>query len=117
MLEGDQIMTVPGDKDYKTRLGEVLRRQDPAELHLFLRQSAAHFGDDRQVAEVEERSHEEMEELMHRMILARPDLSDLHDNSRSWLAGRSPSQQGPAPRRAPDSAGRPRRRPGRSREN
>ena len=83
-------MPGPTDRDYKAQLGAVLRRRDPAELHRFLRQSAASYGDERQVAEVEERSHAEMEELMHRMILTRPDLADLHAASRSWLAARDP---------------------------
>jgi hypothetical protein len=98
------------DQEYKARLGAVLRRRDPGELHLFLRQSAAGFGVDRQVAEVETRSHAEMAELMHRMILARPDLADLHAESRAWLAG----QQAPSRTPAGQSAGvaRPRRRGG-----
>jgi hypothetical protein len=38
------------------------------------------------VAEVEGRSLAEMEELMHRMILARADLEALHAGSRAALA-------------------------------
>jgi hypothetical protein len=81
------------DDSYKARLGEVLRRRDPAALHLFLRQHAADFGDERQVSDVERRSHEEMSELLHRMTLARPDLADFHAESRAWLAARG---EGPA---------------------
>jgi hypothetical protein len=77
------------DYRYKDRLGEVLRLRDPAALHLFLRQSAAGYGDEGQVHQVEERSHQEMEELMHRMTLARADLADLHAESRDWLARHS----------------------------
>jgi hypothetical protein len=84
-------MPGPSDSDYKAQLGAVLRGRDPEALHLFLRQSASAYGDERQVAEVEERSHAEMEELMHRMILTRPDLSDLHPESRNWLLARDPS--------------------------
>jgi hypothetical protein len=84
-------MPKPSDQDYKARLGAVLRRRDPETLHLFLRQNASGFGDERQVVDVEERSHEEMEELMHRMILARTDMADLHAASRAWLAGRGPA--------------------------
>jgi hypothetical protein len=83
-------MERPSDREYKARLGAILRQRDPAALHLFLRQSAAGYGDDRQVSEVEEQSHDEMEELMHRMILARGDLADLHPESRAWLAARDP---------------------------
>jgi len=87
---------MPGssDRGYKARLGEVLRRGDPEELHLFLRQSAANYGDERQITDVEERSHEEMEQLMHRMILARPDLADLHPKSRAYLAGEAAARPG-----------------------
>lgn len=79
------------DYSYKSQLGEVLRQRDPAALHLFLRQRAAGYGDDGQVRQVEERSHQEMEELMHRMILARNDLADLHGVSRAWLEDRGES--------------------------
>ena len=103
-------MRGPNDRDYKTRLGEALRRQDPAELHRFLRQSAASYGDERQVAEIEERSHAEMEELMHRMILTRPDLADLHAASRSWLAARDPSFRSSAIQGAAGGARPPQRR-------
>ena len=48
-------------------------------------ESAGRFGDSRQVADVEDKSAEEMEELLHRMIVARADLSDLHRASREWL--------------------------------
>jgi hypothetical protein len=82
------------DRDYKSRLGAVLRRRDPSELKAFLGQSAAGYGDDRQVRDVESRSPEAMRELMHRMIVARPDLADLHVESRAWLAGRSAGRRG-----------------------
>jgi hypothetical protein len=101
------------DQSYKARLGEVLRRRDPAALHLFLRQSAAGYGDERQVSEVEERSHREMEELMHRMILARPDLSELHAESQAWLAARNPGERLPTASRTRRPSGPPNRIRGR----
>jgi hypothetical protein len=73
------------DRAYKDQLGAVLRQHDAEALHLFLRQRAAEYGDERQVEELERRSHDEMVELMHRMTLARPDLADLHPVSRAWL--------------------------------
>ena len=79
----------PTDSSYKARLAEVLRQRDPAALHLFLRQSAAGYGDESQVADVEQRSQVEMTELLHRMTLARPDLADLHGESRAWLAAQA----------------------------
>jgi hypothetical protein len=54
-------------------------------LRAFLVESAQKFGDARQVADVQAKSEEEMEELLHRMIVARPDLKDLHRASREWL--------------------------------
>jgi hypothetical protein len=60
------------DQSYKHRLGAVLRRRDPVQLQLFLGAGAAAYGDDEQVRDVDSRGIEEMEELMHRMILARP---------------------------------------------
>lgn len=47
--------------------------------------SARRFGDARQVADVESKSNDEMRELLHRMIVARPDLKELHRASREWL--------------------------------
>jgi hypothetical protein len=72
-------------ESYVTQLGAVLRRRDLGALRRFLIESAERFGDDRQVADVEGKSDAEMEELLHRMIVARPDLSDLHRASREWL--------------------------------
>jgi hypothetical protein len=92
------------DRAYKDQLGAVLRRQDAEALHLFLRQRAAEFGDERQVEELERRSHDEMVELLHRMTLARPDLAEIHPVSRAWLAAnragapRAPARR-PLPRR------------------
>ena len=76
---------MPQEPSYATQLGAVLRRRDPAALRTFLIDSATRFGDERQVADVHAKSDAEMEELLHRMILARPDLSDLHRASREWF--------------------------------
>lgn len=108
-------MRKSSDLEYKAQLGQVLRRRDPSELHLFLRQSAAGYGDERQVRDVEERSHEEMVLLMHRMILARPDLADLHAESRAYLSGKPAARPGMGPAR-PDRPAR-RGRPGRWRQS
>ena len=67
------------------QLGSVLRQRDSAALRQFLLSSAERYGDDRQVADVRARSDAEMEELLHRMVVARPDLKDLHRASREWL--------------------------------
>jgi hypothetical protein len=62
---------------------------------------------------VEERSHREMEELMHRMTLARPDLSDLHAESQAWLAARNPGERLPTASRPRRPSGPPPRNRGR----
>jgi hypothetical protein len=75
----------PREPSYAVQLGNVLRRQDISVLRAFLIHSAARFGDARQVADVQTKSDDELEELLHRMIVARPDLEDLHRASREWL--------------------------------
>ena len=73
---------------YRDELGATLRRRDPRALQLFLVHNARRFGDERQARELEARSGDELEELMHRMILARADLQDLHPASQAWLLER-----------------------------
>jgi hypothetical protein len=75
----------PREPSYPAQLGAVLRRRDPKALKHFLLASARRFGDERQIADVEEKSDEQLTELLHRMIVARPDLGDLHRASREWL--------------------------------
>jgi hypothetical protein len=74
-----------GEPSYRSQLGAVLRRRDFAALRQFLLDSAQRYGDAKQVTDVEAKSDPEMEELLHRMIVARPDLRDLHRASREWL--------------------------------
>ena len=76
---------MPREPSYVTQLGAVLRRREPTVLRQFLIDSATRFGDSKQVADVQSKSDIEMEELLHRMIVARPDLDDLHRTSREWL--------------------------------
>ena len=76
---------MPAEPSYRAQLGSVLRRRDVAVLRAFLVQSASRFGDMKQVNDVREKSADELEELLHRMIVARPDLEDLHRASREWL--------------------------------
>jgi hypothetical protein len=76
---------MPREPSYAAQLGSVLRRRDVVSLRRFLVESARRFGDERQVADVEGKSDDEMLELLHRMIVARPDLNDLHRASREWL--------------------------------
>ena len=76
---------MPGEPSYRVQLGTVLRQRDVRALRAFLLQSAQRYGDARQVDDVEAKSEEELEELLHRMIVARNDLTDLHRASREWL--------------------------------
>jgi hypothetical protein len=76
---------MPREPSYVTKLGAVLRQRNAATLRRFLIENAARFGDQKQVADVEGKSDADMEELLHRMIVARPDLRDLHRASREWL--------------------------------
>jgi hypothetical protein len=76
---------MPGEPSYRAELGTVLRQRDVGALRAFLVAAAQHFGDARQVDDVESKSADELEELLHRMIVARPDLDDLHRASREWL--------------------------------
>jgi hypothetical protein len=75
----------PREPSYVTQLGTVLRQRDTVALRQFLLRSAERFGDQKQVADVTSKSEPELEELLHRMIVARPDLEDLHRASREWL--------------------------------
>ena len=76
---------MPREPSYANQLGAVLRTRDPVALRRFLLASAERFGDERQVDDVLGKSDAEMEELLHRMIISRPDLDDLHRASREWL--------------------------------
>jgi hypothetical protein len=76
---------MPREPSYAAQLASVLRQRNVAMLQAFLVRSAERFGDLRQVAEVQAKSPAEMEELLHRMIVARHDLKDLHRASREWL--------------------------------
>lgn len=85
------------DQDYQRQLGEVLRQRDPAALRRFLEANAARYGDERQVEAIRQKSEGELLELMHRMILARSDLAELHAESRRWLHARQ-ARRAPHPR-------------------
>jgi len=74
------------DQAYVEQLGTVLRSVDPEQLRTFLVENARRYGDDAQVEQITHQSADDVEALMHRMILSRSDLSALHDGSRQWLA-------------------------------
>jgi hypothetical protein len=77
------------DRAYVAQLGDVLRTRDVAALRAFLEAQAGRYGDTRQVEAIRAQSDAELEALLHRMTLARPDLARLHAESRRWLANRA----------------------------
>lgn len=98
-----------GDRDYVQQLGAVLRRREVGALRAFLIEQAARYGDDRQVAAIEQQGDDELTTLLHRMILARGDLADLHPASHRWLAehGELPPGTPPGGRRRRPTRGNP----------
>jgi len=105
-----------GDSSYVERLGEVLRQRDVAALRAFLVDQAARFGDERQVESIRQQSDQELEILLHRMIVARPDLGALHAESQRFLAevGLGPARSAqPARRASRPSSSAPGHRPSR----
>jgi hypothetical protein len=100
-----------GDREYVQRLGQVLRQRDVAALRAFLQEQAARYGDERQVDAIRNQSDAELEMMLHRMILSRPDLADLHAESQRHLG----EGGGPTGRQRRGGSGRhvpgPRRRP------
>jgi hypothetical protein len=74
------------DRAYVARLGDVLRQRSVPALRAFLEAQAGRYGDERQVEAIRAQSDDELERLLHRMTLARPDLAQLHAESRRWLA-------------------------------
>ena len=97
------------DGEYVRRLGEVLRQRNVGGLRDFLAEQAGRYGDERQVEAIREQSDAELEMILHRMIVARPDLGELHAESERWLAaqGGGPGQA-PRPSGAPGSRSKPR---------
>ena len=75
----------PAGGGYVQELGAVLRRRDPLALRAFLAASARRFGNEREASELMDRDPDEMALVMHRTIVARPDLRDLHADSQRWL--------------------------------
>ena len=94
------------ERSYVAQLGEVLRRRDVTALRAFLESQAGRYGDERQVEAIRAQSDAEIEALLHRMIISRPDLAELHPESQRWLAGRSRANR-PAGQPASDSPSRP----------
>jgi hypothetical protein len=98
------------DGDYVQRLGVVLRQRDVGALRAFLVEQAGRYGDERQVEAIRQQADAELEAILHRMIVSRPDLGDLHAESERWLAEAGNPGASPPPVRQP--GGRPPKRPG-----
>jgi hypothetical protein len=96
------------DRSYGAELGAVLRQRDVPALRAFLEAQAGRYGDERQVEAIRAQTDAELEALLHRMTVARPDLGDLHAESERWLTsqGAGPTAPPPGPSRS-----RSRRRP------
>ena len=82
-------------RSYQAQLAAVLRKRVPLALRRFLVGNARTFGDSQDESELFSRTPDELRELMHRMILARPDLADLHRQSREWLFNKGIDPFGP----------------------
>jgi hypothetical protein len=74
-----------GDSTYVKQMASVLRKKDVAALRDFLARSAEERNDDGEAAEIRGIPEADLEARMHKMIVARKDLVDLHDESREWL--------------------------------
>jgi hypothetical protein len=73
------------DLQYREKLGQALRSANAESVRAFLLEQARHYGDEEQVNEIASQPIAELTLLMHRMILARPDLADLHAASNAAL--------------------------------
>ena len=73
------------DTNYTQKLVDTLRTKDPVKLRDFLRRSAEERDPER-VHEIDTIPEDKMVVRMHKMIIARRELADLHAESRAWLA-------------------------------
>ena len=80
---------MPRHISYIAQLGSVLRQRNPRALRMFLIDNAARYGDQRQVADLEAKSDAEMEELLHRMIVARSNCSRCIEPAANGSSGRA----------------------------
>ena len=70
---------------YVRQMGGVLRKNDVAALRDFLAASAEERNDPGEAMEIRGIPEADMEARMHKMIVARKDLEDIHAESREWL--------------------------------
>ncbi len=72
------------DAGYVKRLAYVLRKRDVEELREFLRHEA-NLREPERAGEIDEIAGHDLEVRMHKMILSRGDLADMHADARRWL--------------------------------
>lgn len=72
------------DASYGKRLSDVLKLRDVATLRAFLIEEAK-MRDPERIMEIDSISDEDLEKRMYKMIIARPDLGDMHADARRWL--------------------------------
>ena len=73
------------DQSYVHEMGRVLRDRNLEALRQFLARSAQERNDPGEATEIQGIPAADLEARMHKMIMARPDLQDLHDESSKWL--------------------------------
>jgi hypothetical protein len=72
------------DVKYVKQLSVVLKKKDVDALRDFLREEAS-ARDPLTAAEIDEISDCDLEIRMYKMILARPDMADIHSDARRWM--------------------------------
>jgi hypothetical protein len=72
------------DAIYVKQLSEVLRKRDVEELRAFLR-SESEAREQSTSAEIDSITNEDLQIRMYKMIIARPELGDIHADARRWL--------------------------------
>jgi hypothetical protein len=84
-MEGTRSNRRDDDSKYVREMRSVLRRKDVAALRDFLARSAEERDDAGEAEEIRGIPDADLEARMHKMIMARKDLDDLHASSREWL--------------------------------
>lgn len=72
------------DSIYVRQLCDVLRKRDVEALREFLKVEAA-ARDPARAAEIEAIPDDDLQVRMYKMILARPELAEIHADARRWL--------------------------------
>lgn len=73
------------DSKYVREMGKTLRLKDVSALREFLIRCANERNDTGEAAEIQGIPEDVLEARMRKMIMARKDLADIHEESRQWL--------------------------------